>query len=115
MGGHLINRAADLHGKGFVVRRAKVGNETSQRNYFIAHLPFLPCVSFSLPPPLFQKFQNGILHILARIAFREILLQFLFWKADLFLLIGFFLAHYGKDNIRIEPALTGKATEPLRL
>ena len=115
MGGHLINRAADLHGKGIVVWRIEVGDETSQRNYFIVHLPFLPCVSFSLPLPLFQQLEDGILHILARIAFGEILLYLLFGKADLFLLIGFFLTHYGKDNIRIEPALTGKATEPLRL
>ena len=46
---------------------------------------------------------------------RRVLLQFLFWKADLLFLIGFFLAHYGKDDIGSEPALTGKVTKPLCL
>ena len=49
------------------------------------------------------------------IAFGKILLYLLFGKADLLLLIGFFLAHYGKDDIGSEPALTGKVTKPLRL
>ena len=65
--------------------------------------------------PFFQQLQNSILHILTRIAFREILLQFLFWKPNLLLLVGFFLAHHCKDDIGSEPALTGKAPEPLRL
>ena len=42
------------------------------------------------------------------IAFGKILLYLLFGKADLLLLVGFFLAHHGKDDIRIKSALTGK-------
>ena len=49
------------------------------------------------------------------IAFGKILLYLLFGKADLLLLVGFFLAHHGKDDIRIKSALTGKVTKPLCL
>ena len=63
---------------------------------FLVSSSYIASISFSLSLPLFKQCYDCFLHIQACIAFREIFADIFGFEFNLFFLIGFFFAQYGK-------------------